>query len=164
MLDSAQLEQEIAALVHFVEPYVSKCYFRELPEGFATPSVFFPPPEVDGVEHSLSAYANEFALFMKVFDRDSIGAYAVASKIVEDIQNHRKRIPLYDEKGEITGKNFRVTKLNAKIIDVGVAQIAVEWKTLTAYDEEIYTKAKDFYYSGLATSKVKEELDGTESG
>lgn len=161
MADSVQLEEEVAALVHFIKPYVSQCYFRNLPEGFITPSAFFPAPEMDGVEHSLSSYEDDFALFMKIFDKDSMGAYAIASKIVKAIQNCRKRIPLYDENGEITGKNFRVTKLNAKVIDDGVAQIAVEWKTLAVYDTELHTKAMNFYYSGLATSKVKEEEDGS---
>ena len=35
------LEQEIAALVRFIEPMGMRPYFGELPEGAATPSVYF---------------------------------------------------------------------------------------------------------------------------
>lgn len=150
------LEQEIAALVHFMETFKLKTYFKELPEGFATPSAFFPPPEIDAEEHSLSTYANTFSLFVKIFDRDSLSAYKIASQLVKEIQNRRKRIPLYDEKGKLTGKNFHITELSAKEIDTGVVQVSLEWKTLTAYDEETYVKAAEFYYNGLATSKEKE--------
>lgn len=150
------LEQEIAALVHFMKPYKVKPYFLKLPKNFATPSAFFPPPEIDGEEHSLSTYANTFSLYLKIFDKDSVSAYTIASKLVKSIQNRRKLIPLYDENGKLTDKNFRITKLSAKLIDDGVAQIALEWKTLTAYDEETYTKVSEFYYGGLATSKEKE--------
>lgn len=151
------LEQEIAALVHFMEPLNLKHYFGELPDGFATPSVYFPPPEVDGAEHSLSTYENDFSLYIKIFDKSSMDSYSIASNLVNAIQKRRKRIPLYDEEGNLTGKNFRVTRLNAKIIDVGVTQVYLGWKTLSAYEADTYTKAADFYYGGLATSKIKED-------
>lgn len=151
------LEQEVAALIHFMEPLGLKNYFKELPEDFVTPSAFFPPPEIDGEEHSLSTYANTFSLFIKIFDRSSLESSTIASQLVKAIQNRRKLIPLYDENGKLTGKNFRVTKLNAKNIDEGVTQISIAWKTLTAYDEETYTKAAQFYYGGLATSREQEE-------
>lgn len=143
------LEQEIAALVHFMEPMGVKPYFGELPDGFATPSVYFPPPELDGNPFSVSTYENLFTVFIKVFERTSMESYDLASKIVKSIQSRRKRIPLYDEDGKLTGKNFRIIKLNARNIDAGVTQIQISWKTHTAYDEETYTKASRFFYDGL---------------
>lgn len=143
------LEQEIAALVHFMEPLGVKPYFGELSDGFATPSVYFPPPELDGNQFSVSTYENLFTVFIKVFERTSMESYDLASKIVKSIQSRRKRIPLYDEDGKLTGKNFRIIKLNARNIDAGVTQIQISWKTHTAYDEETYTKASRFFYDGL---------------
>ena len=130
-----------------------KPYFRELPDGFATPSVYFPPPEVDGNQFSISTYENLFTVFIKVFGRTSMESYNLASKIVKSIQSRRKRIPLYDENGKLTGRNFRIIKLNARNIDVGVTQIQISWKTHTAYDEETYTKASRFFYDGLPASQ-----------
>ena len=147
------LEQEIAALVYFMESLCVKPYFRELPDGFATPSVYFPPPEVDGNQFSISTYENLFTVFIKVFGRTSMESYNLASKIVKSIQSRRKRIPLYDENGKLTGRNFRIIKLNARNIDVGVTQIQISWKTHTAYDEETYTKASRFFYDGLPASQ-----------
>lgn len=146
------LEQEIAALVRFMEPLGVKPYFEELPDGFATPSVYFPPPEVDGNQFSVSTYENLFTVFIKIFDRTSMESYNLASKIVKSIQSRRKRIPLYDEDGKLTGKNFRIIKLNARNIDAGVTQIQISWKTHFAYDEETYTKASRFFYDGLPAS------------
>lgn len=146
------LEQEIAALVRFIEPMGIQPYFGELPEGVATPSVYFPPPEVDGNQFSVSTYENLFTVFIKIFDRTSMESYNLASKIVKSIQSRRKRIPLYDEDGKLTGKNFRIIKLNARNIDAGVTQIQISWKTHTAYDEETYTKASRFFYDGLPAS------------
>lgn len=147
------LEQEIAALVRFMEPFHLKIYFKELPESFATPSAYFPPPELNSAAHSLSAYSNVFALFMKVFGKNSSEAYTYASQIEKAVLGRRGRIPLYDREGNLTGKCFRIDKVGIKNIDTGVAQIALEWKTFTAYDDETYIKAAKFYYDGLAASK-----------
>lgn len=147
------LEKEIAALVRFIEPFNLKTYFKDLPEGFATPSVYFPPPEVNSMTHSVSTYANAFSLFMKVFGKNSMEAYFYASQIEKAILRRRSRIPLYDRDGNLTGKCFRVDKVGIKNIDTGVAQITLDWKSLTAYDDETYIKAANFYYDGLATSK-----------
>ena len=142
------LEQEIAALVRFIKPLGMQPYFGELPEGAATPSVYFPPPEVDGNQFSVSTYENLFTVFIKVFDRTSMESYILASKIVRSIQSRRKRIPLYDKNGKLTG-----IKLNARNIDAGVTQVQISWKTHTAYDEETYTKASRFFYDGLPASQ-----------
>ncbi len=146
------LEQEIASLAHFMKPLNLTHYFGELPEGLATPSVYFPSPEVEGDEFSVSTYENLFSVFIKIFDRTSMESYSLASKLVKSIQSRRKRIPLYDENGKLTGKNFQIIKLNARNIDVGVTQIHISWKTHTAYDEETYIKASRFFYDGLPAS------------
>lgn len=147
------LEQEIAALVRFIEPFRLKIYFKELPDGFSTPSAYFPTPEVNSMTHSVSTYSNAFALFMKVFGKNSSEAYTYALQIEKAILLRRGRIPLYDIEGNLTGKCFRIDKVGIKNIDTGVAQIALEWKTFTAYDDETYIKAAKFYYDGLAASK-----------
>ena len=146
------LEQEIASLVHFMEPLNLIPYFEELPADFATPSVYFPVPEVDGEQFSLSTYENIFTVFIKIFDRTSMESFSLASKLLNSIQSRKKRIPLYDENGELTGKNFLIIKLNARNIDTGVTQIQISWKTHTAYDTETYTKAARFFYDGLPAS------------
>lgn len=146
------LEQEIAALVHFLEPLHLKLYFGELPQGFAIPSAYFPPPEVEGGQFSVSTYENVFTVFVKVFDRTSLESYDMASRIVKAIQSRRKLIPLYDEEGKLTGKNFRIIELGAKNIDAGITQVHMSWKTHAAYDQETYAKAARFFYDGLPAS------------
>ncbi len=147
------LEQEIAALSHFIKQYDLKLYFGELPENFVTPSAYIPPPEVEGDQFSVSTYENMFTVFVKIYGRNSMESFSLASRIEKAIQSRRKRIPLYDERGKLTGKNFLVIKLNARNIDVGVTQIEISWKSHTAYDTETYIKASRFFYGGIPTSE-----------
>lgn len=154
------LEREIAALSHFIEPIVKIQYFGELPSGIATPSAYFPVPELQGNEHSLNSYENSFSLYIKIFHKDSMKSYTIASEIVKQVQYSKKEIPLYDKDGKITDKNFLVKSITAKNIDVGVTQLTITWNTHTSYIKPEVVKAGDLYFDGLATSTVKEEKDG----
>lgn len=135
------LEQEIASLVHFIRELglISKEYFGEVPEGVVTPSVYYPEPEVDGKEISLGTYENEYSLFINIFDKDTRSSYNIASAIVNAVQSVKKKIPVYDEAGNLTDKSFRVNNLRAKTIDTGVSQVEFSWSTYHGYytpDEE----------------------------
>lgn len=157
------LEQEIAALVHFIRELklVTQEYFGEVPEGAATPSVYYPVPDIEGNEFSLSTYENSFSLFIKIFDKDTLGSYAIASRIVDEVQSAGKKIPLYDENGNLTGRCFRVEKLGAKNIDTGTTQIELTWNVRRGYSMPAGTKG-NIYFEGLPT-KVEVEVEEEES-
>lgn len=154
------LEREIAALSHFFKPIIKIQYFGELPSGIATPSAYFPAPELQGNEHSLNSYENSFSLYIKIFHKDSMKSYTIASEIVKKVQHSQKKIPLYDKEGKITDKNFLVKSITAKNIDVGVTQLTITWNTHASYIRAEAAKVRDLYFDGLATSAVKEEEDG----
>ena len=158
------LEQEIAALVYFIRGLnvVTKEYFGEVAENAATPSVYYPVPDIEGNEFSLSTYENSFSLYIKIFDKDTLGSYTIASTIVNKVQSVGKKIPIYDEEGNPTGKCFRVDKLKAKNIDTGTTQIEITWKVRRGYDMPAETKG-NVYFEGLPT-KVELEFKEEESG
>lgn len=147
------LEQEIASFSHFIKPVVGIQYFRELPKGIATPSAYFPVPEMRGREHSFGRYRNSFVLYLKIFGRDSMESYAAASEIVKRAQSAGKRIPLYGMDGIRSGGNFLIRAMNVKTIDVGVTQITVEWDSFGTYMRGKSEKALELYFLGLASSR-----------
>lgn len=151
------LEKEIAAFSHFIKPVIKTQYFKELPEGIATPSIYFPVPEVHGNEHSLKKYKNLFTLFMKVFDRDSLSSYSITSEIVNKIQAAGKMLPLYDADGKTTGETFLIKEVSAKNIDAGVTQLAVEWDAFACFHRVEFIKSEELHFGGMATSIEKED-------
>lgn len=154
------LEQEIAALSRFIKPVVRTQYFKELPEGIATPSAYFPVPEFRGNKHSLNSYRNSFALYMKIFGRDSMESYGAASEILNKAQAAGSLIPLYDQNGKLNGNNFFIRTIEAKKIDAGVFQISLEWDSFGRYEWEKSEKALELYFCGLAASREEEDEYG----
>lgn len=156
-----KMEREVAALSVFIKPIIKKQYFGEVPNGFATPSIYFPVPEVASDEHSFSSYKNSYTIYAKVYGKNSTESYDYASKIVEKVQSLRKLIPLYDINGEAIGKDFRLIECNAKNIDVGVTQIEFTWNVYKDYYKPDVESAATVIINGLPTSEVKEDEDGT---
>lgn len=155
------LEKEIAALAYFIKPIIQMQYFGELPEGIATPSVYFPVPQMHGNGHSLNSYKNSYTLFLKIFGRDSMDSYLAASEIINKIQLAGKMLPLYDMEGKLTGRTVLIKEALAKTIDVGVTQLTVEWDAFASYHHEESIKSGDLYFGGMAVSTAeKEEEDG----
>jgi hypothetical protein len=152
------LEQEIASLIHFIRGLglVTKEYFGELPEGVATPSVYYPVPDVDGRELSFDTYENEYSLFINIFDKDTRSSYNIASAIVNAVQSVRKKIPVYDETGVITEKSFWIDTLKARPVDRGVSQVEFSWRTYHGYKTGGEGPKTTVYIEGLPV-----KVDGT---
>lgn len=151
------LEQEVAALVQFIRPLKLTEYFGEVPVGAATPSVYYPVPEIEGNEFSLSTFEDSFSLYIKIFDKDTLSSYSIASQIVKMVQSAGKKIPLYDENGVLTGKCFRIKQIKAKNIDVGTTQIYVTWDVHTSYDVVKGPEVKHMNFGGLPIGEESEE-------
>ncbi|MCI9417832.1 MAG: hypothetical protein HFI82_10615 [Eubacterium sp.] len=160
IMGGIMLEKEIAALSHFIKPIIKTQYFGEIPEGIATPSAYFPVPEMLGKEHSLNSFKNSFTLYIKVFDKNSIDSYSAASEIINKIQSAKKKIPLYDSEGNLTDKVFHVKRVLLKKIDVGVTQLTVEWDAHASYQYAESIKSTDLHFGGMPTSIEKEGNDG----
>lgn len=143
------LEFEIAALYYFIMSLIeANPYFDEVPEDVLTPCVFFPSPEADGDTFSTSAYGTDFVLYIKFMDSDTSRASIMASQVLQGILGNKKKIPLRDEKGKLTGKNFKVKKASARKIDVGVYQMEITWTRYSRYNAKAVTLAKEFFMNG----------------
>ena len=150
------LEQQIASIAQFLRPLGLRQYFGEVPQGIETPSIYFPAPEAVGNEFSLSTYENHFSLFIKVFDRDSLSSYTIASKILKMVQAKKKKIPLYAVDGTPTGKHFWINEIEARNIDDGTTQIMMTWKVHTFYDEVHGPIIEHIHFDGIPSSENEE--------
>lgn len=153
------MDKEIAAIVYLIRDFGLTEYFGEIPENAATPSVYYPAPEMEGGAYSLYANRNTFTWFVKIFDKDSAASFDIAKRIVRKVQSLRQKIPLYDKEGEPTGKRFTVKEISARNIDTGVTQISITWNTYERVSIPDVSKAGNIYFDGLTVSEEKEELE-----
>ena len=143
------LEFELAAIYYFIAKVINAHpYFEEVPMNFLTPCVFYPTPDFDGSNFSLSTYSTDFVVYVKFMDAKTDEACMMASTVLQEIMRCRKKIPLVDENSKYTGKNFNVKNAIAKKIDSGVYQMEISWTRYTRYNSEAVTLAKEFFFNG----------------
>ncbi len=156
----AKLTQEVASLVHFINGLglgIVKSYFGEIPEGFAIPSLFYPTPETISRGYSTEGYEKESTIYLKVFDKTSMDSNHIAQQIVDGIMQAERNIPIYDDEGELIGRDFHIYTVNSRNVETGVTQIEISYKTQTTYVEPEVTKAVNIYVEGLPTNINIEE-------
>lgn len=149
------ISPEVAGFVHFIDALnlgFAKSYFGEVPEGFATPSIYYPPPERESLPFSTGSYQVEYALYIKVFDKDSLSSDYLAEQITDAIMTAGRKIPTYDASGVKDGHWFHVNECSARNIETGVTQIYITYKVQRGYYEEPVTPARVIHYAGLPTN------------
>ena len=103
------LEYEIAAIYYFVAGIITaQPYFEEVPLDMLLPCVFYPTPAPAASGFSVNAFMTEFAMYIKFMDHSTMAAYEMGEKVLQAIMGNRRKVPLVDEAGKLTGKNFRV--------------------------------------------------------
>ena len=139
------LDQEMASIIAFI---LSKAggvapYYWNVPQHFQTPSAFFPPPEFDTGGETFLTYSVDYAWYIKVFHKTDQDAYAIASTVASAIRGARNLIPLISEDGNVVEGGFvRVNDPKVKLVDNGVAQIAVTWRSRKPYDDTLIASEK----------------------
>ena len=143
------LEFEIAAIYYFIASVIkAKPYFEEVPQDMLTPCVFYPTPNADGDGFSLSSYSTDFVIDLKFIDATTRGACIMANDVLQAVMKNRRKIPLVDENGKYTGKNFTIKNAIVKKIDNGVYQMEISWTRYARYNAEAITLAKEFFFNG----------------
>ncbi len=143
------LEYEVAAIYYFIQEIIGiKYYFDEVPKDFLVPCVFYPTPTFETDSFSTSSFSTTFTMYAKVIDISNVSAAWKASEIIQAVCKNRNKIPLVNESGKKTGKNFRIDNLISKKIDEGVVQIAFTWKRYTKYTKNTAILAREFFFNG----------------
>lgn len=143
------LEYEIAAIYYFIAGTIKATpYFKEIPIDFMVPCVFYPTPEQTGGVFSVSKYKTDFVMYIKFMAKDTLEAYSMASKVLQELMKNKRKVPLVDETGKKTGKKFQINNPVARKVDTGVYQMEVSWKRYTLYTADIMTKAQELFFNG----------------
>ena len=148
------LEYEVAAIYYFIAGTLKATpYFKEVPKDFMVPCVFYPTPEQTGGVFSVSKYKTDFVMYIKFMAKDTLEAYSMASKVLQELMKNKRKVPLVDETGKKTGKNFQINNPVARKVDTGVYQMEVSWKRYTSYNANVVTKAQEFFFNGTPVSE-----------
>lgn len=143
------LEYEIAAMYGFIDGTINAtAYFKEIPENFVVPCVFYPTPEQSGAAFSTSKHATDFTMYVKFMAKDTMEAYSLASAVMKNLVENRLKVLLVDENGKPTGKRFQIKEPVIRKVDSGVYQMQVSWRRYSLYNKDAVTMAQSFFMNG----------------
>ena len=135
------LDPEIASIIKcFNDVNKVKVYIDTVPQNFIIPSMYFPKPITDGGVDSFSSYTNDYQMFVKIFEKDSIKAYEKAESIMEYIKKARYIISIYNPDGTKSNNFLRIDRLNSREIESRVRQIGVRWRSRRRFVNESVDK------------------------
>lgn len=143
------LELEIASLAKLLskETGISIVHFNNIPDGFETPCIYFPFPEIEGSTHSLSAYGVDFTEYVKIFADTTEEASEYVTKAIMYVLANGWKVPIADDNGNQTNKTFYLKQPKMKEIETGVVQVEFSWKRRTAFAKVEVDKVEQFFYN-----------------
>lgn len=123
------LEQDLASIMSFLTIHSGNPapYYKNVPEQFCVPAVYFPRPEIGSSGDTLSTYALDFSLFVKFFHKTKEEAYELGFAAMNAILERRNRIPLIDENGKPTGKHIHIRDPTLRAVDESAVQLEIDW-------------------------------------
>ena len=146
------LEQEIASIISFMLKSTDNPhpYYYKIPQGFLVPSAYFPSPEILTDGDTVNSYGMDYAMYVKFFAVTSEDAYQLGRTAVMAIRSMRNLIPLVDTScEEIKGEWVLINDPDLKIIDDGVCQVTVTWRSRYPYYAEDVQKMMVYGVEGL---------------
>lgn len=147
------IEQEIASIMAFALKNANNPnpLYYSVPENFIFPAMFFPQPDIDTDGETFFTYAMRYSWYINIFSEKTEDASELAQKVLTALKQQRNLVPLIDESGELTGESLRLNDPSMKIIDTGVAQLALSWTSRRPYSTAEVEKMKTF----IANMEVK---------
>lgn len=108
---------------------------KEIPEGMKTPAIYFPNPEVQEYNDTLSTYMLTYSWFIKVFGKTNEEAYAISHQIQKVLSGCRLTIPILNEDGTETEQFVRLQKPQVRQIDSHISQLTISFDIRKGYDD-----------------------------
>jgi hypothetical protein len=121
---------------YFYKLFPVKVYEKEVPKDFKVPSLYFPAPITFDENDTNMTFIKVYSLSVKLFHEDSTIANEKAELIADAIRSNRNIIPLVDPEGEPTGDYIRMTRIETRIGDSGVATIVLQWESSYHYSRQ----------------------------
>lgn len=143
------LEFEVASIYYMINEILGiQSYFDEVPQGMTIPNIFYPTPNFEVGNHSMSANATVFTMTARIMDFNSLSASSKASEVLQTIAGARYKVPIVDDTGKLTGKHFRLDAIKAVNVEEGIYDILLSWRRFSAFTEQTAVLAKKFYFNG----------------
>lgn len=114
------MEQELASIAKFILTALGSGvypYYRELPESFRVPAVYFPTPDITMGADTLNTYRADYQWRISIICSDQQDAYRLGQTALTAIKKNRDLVPLLDAEGSQLGKRF--FRLKAPELRVG---------------------------------------------
>ncbi|MCM1530119.1 MAG: hypothetical protein NC093_09015 [Alistipes sp.] len=148
------MEQELASIFSFVLKSADspQPYYRNIPQDFAVPSVYFPVPEISTGGDTFNTYEAEYDWYIKFFHSTTQEAYSLALKALTAIKENRNLIPLLDENGAKIG-GIRIKDPDLRIVDECAVQLTIRFVSRRPYIQTSGPKVQEF----TADTKIKSD-------
>lgn len=144
------LEQDLASIMSFLTIHSGNPapYYKNVPEQFCVPAVYFPRPEIGSSGDTLSTYALDFSLFVKFFHKTKEEAYELGFAAMNAILERRNRVPLIDETGKPTGKYIHIRDPTLRAVDESAVQLEIGWTARKPFLIEPVTMMQTYEIEG----------------
>ena len=140
------MTQEMASIARAIQTILPnhKCFYEDLQEGYTSPAIFFPIPDVETYDVSLDAHSYEYSWFVKIFDVSDTKAWEAGEKIQRLFKNNRNLIPIVSIDGTVTDNCFRISNTTLKRVDFHVMQVYIRWKSIYTISDTAEKTVQDF--------------------
>lgn len=139
------MEQELASIFSFVLKSADnpQPYYRDIPQDFTVPAVYFPVPEISTDGDTFNTYGAEYDWYIKFFHSTTQEAYSLALKALTAIKENRNLIPLLDENGAKIG-GIRIKDPDLRIADECAVQLTIRFVSRRLYAKINGPKVQNF--------------------
>lgn len=142
------MNPEIGSIMnYFYKLFPVKVYEKEVPKDFKVPSMYFPAPITFDENDTNMTFAKVYSLSVKLFHKDSISANEKAELIADEIRTNKSIIPMVDHEGVPTGDYIRISRIETRIGDSGVATIVLQWESIYRYNREVWPTAESIEFN-----------------
>ena len=131
------MEQEVGSTANFILKAVGNGvhpYYRNLPESFHYPAIYFPVPEVTTKADTFDNYRSDYSLYVTFFHSSKQEAYELALTALTAIKQKRNLVPLLDSSGQQIGKrSLRLDDPEIRCTAENTAVLVIRFTTRKPY-------------------------------
>ena len=143
------MEQEVGSTARYILTAVGNSvhpYYRNLPESFQYPAVYFPVPEVSTRNATFDTYFSDYILSVTFFHSSKQEAYELALTALTAIKQHRNLVPLLDSTGKQIGNRYlRLDNPKIHCTSENTATLVIQFTTRKPYTDNRGRNVTSFY-------------------
>lgn len=140
------IEQELASIFGYILQAAGNPtpYYRNLPQDFKVPAVYYPIPEIVTSGDTFSSYGAEYDWYIKFIHSETQEAYEMALSALTAIKEARNLIPLREQDGKMSKKGVRIKDPELRTIDDGVVQLKIRFVSRRPYSRSASSRITSF--------------------